>query len=472
MPPYEILYCLVVDIFAIYSKARQKSILSGCGAQERQTNLMASVRQPWFSTAASLARATLVTMATFLPLSPSSAVGEYRLDVGDTLEISIVGMSDLHPRAKVNLDGEISLPLIGVMNVAGMSMSELRSQVQKLLPTKVFRHRTLDGRQELSGIDPSEIVIDVVEYRPIYVNGDIAKPGEQIFRPGLTVRQAISLAGGYDIMHFRMDNPFLESADLRAEYSALWTEFAKEQAQVWRLKTELRTEAHVPGADVPDNGLPVIPIPNQVISQIVEAEVEQLKATETDYRKEKAYLQQAIEEADRQFSVLREAQQQEQGETELDAADMAKVRGLLDKGLAASWRLSDERRSLFLAKTQLLQTTSQLAQIGKEKAQLGRKLEQVDDQRRMRLLRELEEAHVKLATIRGRLQAVGEKLLYTGTVKSQLVRGTGGEPTIVIFRKDNRGPTHITVDGDTMLMPGDVVEVTLKAELLTNLPSQ
>ena len=53
------------------------------------------------------------------------------------------------------------------------------------------------------------------------------------------MRQAIALAGGYDIMRFRMNNPFLEQADLQSEYRALWTEFAKEQAPFARLQASL-----------------------------------------------------------------------------------------------------------------------------------------------------------------------------------------------------------------------------------------
>jgi polysaccharide export outer membrane protein len=42
------------------------------------------------------------------------------------------------------------------------------------------------------------------EQRPVYLNGDVSRPGEQRYRLGLTVRQAIALAGGYHIMRFRM----------------------------------------------------------------------------------------------------------------------------------------------------------------------------------------------------------------------------------------------------------------------------
>ena len=77
-----------------------------------------------------------------------------------------------------------------------------------------------------------EVTLSVAEYRPVYVNGDVAKPGQQTFRAGLNVRQALALAGEYDVMRFRAKDPFLESADLRSEYISPWTDFAREQIRI------------------------------------------------------------------------------------------------------------------------------------------------------------------------------------------------------------------------------------------------
>src|SRR5437879_5782330 len=167
------------------------------------------------------------------------ARSEYRLDVGDVLEISVAGVPDLRQRVPVQLDGSISYPLLGTFGVAGLPPSEVRAKIQAILPTKVFRQRMPDGRENVVVIEADQVTVSVVEYRPIYVNGDVSKPGEQTYRPLMTVRQAVALSGGYDLMRFRANNPFLEAADFRSEYESLWTEFAKEQSHIWRLKAEL-----------------------------------------------------------------------------------------------------------------------------------------------------------------------------------------------------------------------------------------
>ena len=50
----------------------------------------------------------------------------------------------------------------------------------------------------------------MAEYRPVYINGDVSKPGEYPYRPATTARQLVAVAGGYDIMRIRMNNPYLE----------------------------------------------------------------------------------------------------------------------------------------------------------------------------------------------------------------------------------------------------------------------
>jgi polysaccharide export outer membrane protein len=101
-------------------------------------------------------------------------------------------------------------------------------------------------------------------------------------------------------------------------------------------------------------------------------------------------------------------------------------------------------------------------QVKKQQDEFTRKLEKFDDQRRLDLLRELQDTSVKLNVIREKLQSVGEKLQYTAMVRSQLVRGAGSKPDIAIFRKGEKGQERIVASEDTELQPGDAVEVTLR----------
>jgi len=396
-------------------------------------------------------------VAVGLTISVTQAKAEYRVNAGDVLEVAVAGVPELRHRAAVQMDGNISLQLVGMLPVAGLPLSQIRAKIGAAMASKAFRQRTPDGREILIVIDADEVTTVVAEYRPIYVNGDVSKPGEYPYRPATTARQVIAVAGGYDIMHIRMNNPYLESADLRSEYGSLWTELAKEQARMWRIKNELGEAAQLsPGA------LTGVPIARSAISEIVHAETEYLKTKQSDYQQEKAFLQRGVRQGDDEVRVLSEQQKKEEEGFQADLEELQKASDLFAKGSLTSPRVTDARRAVLLSSTRKLQTSAQLLQVKKQQDEFARKLAKLDDQRRLDLLRELQDTSVKLNQIREKLQSVGEKLQYTSMVRSQLARGTSSQPEIAIIRKGEKGPERIIASEDTELQPGDAVEVSLR----------
>jgi polysaccharide export outer membrane protein len=395
-------------------------------------------------------------VAVGLTISVTQAKAEYIVNVGDVLEVAVAGAPELRNRAAVQIDGNISLPLVGMLPVAGLPLQQVRSQIGAALASKVFRQRSPDGRETAIVIDADEVTATVAEYRPIYVNGDVSKPGEYPYRPATTARQLIAVAGGYDVMHMRMNNPYLESADLRSQYGTLWTEFAKEQAHIWRIKTELGD-----GSQLDPVALKDVPIPFSAISEIVSAETEYLKTRQSDYQREKAFLQHGLREGDDHIKALSAEQKTLEEGNQADLEELQKMNELLGKGSVISTRVNDARRAALLSSTMKLQTTAQLMDVKRRQDELKRRLEKLDDQRRIDLLRELQDASVTLNETRAKLQGVGEKLQYTAMVRSQLVRGAGDKAEIVIIRKGEKGQDRIVADEDAELQPGDTVEVTL-----------
>jgi len=396
-----------------------------------------------------------------------SAKAEYRIQAGDTLEIAVAGMPDWRQRVEVQLDGSISYPLLGTLVVAGLSPLEVRTKIQGILPKKVFRQSTPDGRERVVVLEADQITANVVEYRPIYVNGDVSKPGVQAYHPLMTVRQAVALCGGYEIMRFRMNNPFLESADFRSEYESLWADFAKEQVHIWRIRTELGEGDHLDQKVLQD-----IPLSSSTISQIKRLEAEQLKSRQEDYQREKEFIRRGINQAEEHIGVLSESLKTQEEGIQADMQDFRRITDLFGKGAVAITRITEARRALLWSSTLKLQTTSQWMSQKKQREEVSRHLQRLDDQRRMDLLRELQDAGVRLSQTSARLQGVAEKLQYTALVRSQLVRGSGGKPQIAIIRKGENGREHLAAEEDFELQPGDVVEVALRAEQGVVLPPQ
>lgn len=113
-----------------------------------------------------------------------SGLSVYKLSAGDVISIRVLGEDDM-TREKIRLTdaGSISYPPLGEIRVMGMTIGELER----------FIGDNLRGRFL---VNPN-VSVQIDEYRPFYINGMVDKPGGYPFQPGLTVRKAASLAGGF-----------------------------------------------------------------------------------------------------------------------------------------------------------------------------------------------------------------------------------------------------------------------------------
>lgn len=116
--------------------------------------------------------------------SSQSSLSIYKLGVGDVISVQVVGEEDLK-REKVRLSdaGTLSFPYLGEIRVRGLTVGALEDFITK----------GLKGRYLLN----PQVTVTMHEYRNFFVNGSVEKPGGYPFIPGLTVRKAISLAGGF-----------------------------------------------------------------------------------------------------------------------------------------------------------------------------------------------------------------------------------------------------------------------------------
>lgn len=131
----------------------------------------------------SLCGFAIFTQAEAKQAETSSVISGYTLGYGDMVSIRVYGESDLAIETQLNDLGVISFPLLGEVKVLGLTVTELQDTIAKALN---------DGYL----VDP-KVSVSVVEYRRFYVNGEVKQPGGFAFLPGLTIRKAISLAGGF-----------------------------------------------------------------------------------------------------------------------------------------------------------------------------------------------------------------------------------------------------------------------------------
>ncbi|MDW9441436.1 exopolysaccharide biosynthesis protein [Sinorhizobium meliloti] len=398
-----------------------------------------------------MASTRLVSFAGAIALIPTAALADYKLQPGDTLEVSVPGIPDFRQRLLIGVDGEVNLALVGTVQVSGLSIQQAQDIIAGSLTSKQYRQGTADGREITHLIQADQVFVSLAEYRPIYVYGDVARPGEYIFRPGMTVRQAVAVAGGYSAAQVRIANPLMEAADFRSEYKALWAQFATEQARIWRLRTELGEEVeHVEN----------VPVPEALAERLKQTATAHIEARLSDSEKDKELLRRAVEEINLQLGLLSEKKKKDEEGSKADTDDYESVRMLLQKGLAPTTRLSEARRAVLMSSTQLLDTIVQASNIERQRGEYVRQLNKIDSERQIAALGELQVAYMNLAQISARLEGTAQKLALTGQAQSTLLIAAG-RPEITVHREREQGAETLPGSEDLGLAPGDVVEVVL-----------
>jgi polysaccharide export outer membrane protein len=108
----------------------------------------------------------------------------YRLGPQDELRVIVLGLDTASNTYRVSDTGVISVPMLGAVPVAGKTVEE----VQQALETG------LRSRQIV--LDP-KVSAQVQTYRPFFILGEVQRPGQYAYTPGMSVMTAASIAGGY-----------------------------------------------------------------------------------------------------------------------------------------------------------------------------------------------------------------------------------------------------------------------------------
>ncbi len=119
-----------------------------------------------------------------LPDLPTAAPGAYRLGTGDVVRLITVGDDTLTGEFRVSDSGMIALPLLGTVQASGLTPDALAARVKAAL---------IKGDLYTA---PS-VSVEITAYRPIFVLGEVNKPGQYPFQPGMTMVTAAAVAGGF-----------------------------------------------------------------------------------------------------------------------------------------------------------------------------------------------------------------------------------------------------------------------------------
>ncbi len=117
------------------------------------------------------------------PLPPASD-NSFLLGPGDQVRVITFGEQTLTGEFRISDGGTIAIPLLGPVQANGLTTRQLEVKIATELKTRnLFR-------------DPS-VSVEVIAYRPIFVLGEVNKPGQYPYQPGMTLLTAVAIAGGF-----------------------------------------------------------------------------------------------------------------------------------------------------------------------------------------------------------------------------------------------------------------------------------
>lgn len=111
-----------------------------------------------------------------------AAEQDYRLAAGDEIEILVYEEADLSMHVKLSESGFFTYPYLGSITARGKTVLEVKEELTRGLLQDIL-------------VNPS-VHVSIVAYRNFYIGGEVKRPGGYPFQPGLTIKQAITIAGG------------------------------------------------------------------------------------------------------------------------------------------------------------------------------------------------------------------------------------------------------------------------------------
>ncbi len=128
-------------------------------------------------------KVSIVLFLLFVSTQTFADSREYKIGAGELLSVIVFDEPDLSLKEiRVATDGTISIPLLGQINVSGLTIEEAEKKLVAFLADGYLKN--------------PKVAMSILKYRVLYVTGQVRKPGAYDYSEGLTVEKAIVLAGG------------------------------------------------------------------------------------------------------------------------------------------------------------------------------------------------------------------------------------------------------------------------------------
>lgn len=332
---------------------------------------------------------------------------------------------------------QLTLPVIGQVSVSGANTKSLAATIAKRIQDKT-------GLVAL----PNALV-EVVDYPPIYVAGDITAPGEYKYRSGMSVVHAIALGRGlYRDGGSQMKDQLQIAGDLRAF----------EIDRLRGLARIARLEAEASGAQtVAFPVLPADPEMSALVAQVYAQERVIFEARANELQRQSKSLRELKDLLEAEISVLQEKiRASEKGEASA-VKELAGVEVLVKKGIAVASRQSEMERMVASYQSERLDRSTQLMRARQSITEATRALVGLEDKRRTEVSSELQAEQGRLNILKVKEEVARQ--LMADSLSTNHMSADSSAVSFSILRRVGSVQRTLSATEQTPILPGDVVMV-------------
>ncbi|MET3660361.1 polysaccharide biosynthesis/export family protein [Aquamicrobium ahrensii] len=400
-----------------------------------------------------LASATLL-------LGPAPAYSEdYRLGAQDKIRIkvfewrasrdTVFEWTALNDVFIVSSSGSLSLPLAGEVDAAGRTTAELASAISESLVRNMGLGRKPDT------------AVEVVQYRPFYILGQVTQSGEFAYRPGLNVMQALGIAGGIRVREERMDRYEREIIQGQGEAKLIGLNKINLLARKARLEAEL---AQAKAIDFPtqlaafrDDGEVALLMRQE--ESIFKARKEGIETQMLALSNLRDFLEKEVSSLGAQLVFLDK-------QVELVQKELGSVSSLVERGLAAAPRELSLERALAQVQSERLAAETSLLRSRQEISRTEIQIIELKDTRRNEVTNALRDTQIELDALDRRAETTARLIFESELAAPRLMARRASmeqaEPLYTIYRPAPDGTvSEIAATMASPVLPGDTVKVEI-----------
>jgi polysaccharide biosynthesis/export protein len=368
----------------------------------------------------------------------------YQLEPGDRITVTVFGQAELSGDILVDGAGNILLPLIGPIEVKGLTTLECQ---------KLVRDRLSDGILQ----EPS-VSVRISEPRPLYILGGVRAPGAYPFRYGSTVQSVVAVAGGFGLP--QLVEATAASEFLLADERVRQLSFQRQALLVRRARLEAQRDGmktfSPPTPQSMMEGAPMFG------GRATQQQASSIVADETDtFETQAAVLQQQLDllrsqkpRIEKEIEAFNEQIATTKKQLELVKQHASQYSGLVKQGLGLANSELQFRLMETNQESELWRLTSQVLRLQMEASELDLRIHEAEASFKRQVITELRD-------VRERLRELDVTLPSAREIRRQAGSRAGGEASrsISVTRTRDGKATVFQATETTTLEPGDIIDV-------------